>query len=161
MAFLGKLSKIIGNSRTSSALVPACLLSTKSRKHGQEERPKMLGGTLTPRRVRIVACLALQSVQKDSPMYILRARFFVVSCSGRPRSGTHSDPSDPKLTPGDTFDVTTQDVCVAGYAKKVRAVPAWPKRQACAKYKIAQYKTGDYEVDHLIPLSPGGIQFHS
>jgi len=43
-----------------------------------------------------------------------------------------------------------------GYAKKVRAVPAWPKRQAYAEYKITQYKTDDYEVDHLIPLSLGG-----
>ena len=24
---------------------------------------------------------------------------------------------DPKLTPGDTFDVTAQDVCVPGYAR--------------------------------------------
>ena len=31
---------------------------------------------------------------------------------------------DPKLTPGDVFDVTAQDICVPGYAKKVRAVPA-------------------------------------
>ena len=28
--------------------------------------------------------------------------------------------------------------------------------QAYAEYKITQYKTGDYEVDHLIPLSLGG-----
>src|SRR5262249_10723072 len=63
---------------------------------------------------------------------------------------------DPKLTPGDTFDVTAQDVCVSGYAKKVRAVPAWLKRQAYAEDGIIQYKTGDYEVDHLIPLSLGG-----
>jgi hypothetical protein len=34
---------------------------------------------------------------------------------------------DPKLTPGDTFDVTAEDVCVPGYAKKVRAVPGWLK----------------------------------
>ena len=47
-------------------------------------------------------------------------------------------------------------MCVPGYAKKVRAVPAWLKRQAYAEYGIAQYKTGDYEVDHLIPLSLGG-----
>ena len=52
---------------------------------------------------------------------------------------------DPKLTPGDTFDVTAQDVCVPGYAKKVRSVPAWLKRQAYAAYGITQYKTGDYE----------------
>jgi hypothetical protein len=42
--------------------------------------------------------------------------------------------SDPKLTPGDTFDVTPEDVCVPGYAKKVRAVPVWLKRQAYAEY---------------------------
>jgi hypothetical protein len=47
-------------------------------------------------------------------------------------------------------------VCVPGYAKKVRAVPAWLKRQAYAEYGITEYKTGDYEVDHLIPLSLGG-----
>ena len=40
--------------------------------------------------------------------------------------------------------------------KEVRAVPAWLKRQAYAEYGITQYKTGDYEVDHLIPLSLGG-----
>ena len=50
---------------------------------------------------------------------------------------------DAKRTPGDTFDVTAQDVCVPGYAKKVRAVPAWLKRQAYAEYEITQYKTGD------------------
>ena len=43
---------------------------------------------------------------------------------------------DAKLTPGDTFDVTAQDVCVPGYAKKVREVPAWLKRQAYAEYGI-------------------------
>ena len=47
-------------------------------------------------------------------------------------------------------------MCVPGYAKKVRAVPAWLKRQAYAEYGITQYKTGDYKVDHLIPLSLGG-----
>jgi len=55
---------------------------------------------------------------------------------------------DPKLTPGDTFDVTVQDVCVPGYAKKVRAVPAWLKRQAYAEYEITEHEPGDYEVDH-------------
>jgi hypothetical protein len=61
--------------------------------------------------------------------------------------------TDPKLTPGDVFDVTAQDICVPGYAKKVRAVPAWLKRKVYVEYGITEYKTGDYEVDHLIPLS--------
>jgi hypothetical protein len=63
---------------------------------------------------------------------------------------------DPKLTPRDTFDVTAEDVCVPGYAKKVRAVSAWLKRQAYAEYGITEREPGDYEVDHLIPLSLGG-----
>jgi len=40
---------------------------------------------------------------------------------------------DSKLTPGNTFDVTGEDVCVPRYAKKVRTVPAWLKRQAYAE----------------------------
>jgi len=44
---------------------------------------------------------------------------------------------DPKLTPGDTFDVTAQDVCVPGYAKKVRAVPAWLKSLMAASPSIS------------------------
>jgi hypothetical protein len=63
---------------------------------------------------------------------------------------------DPKLTPGDVFDVTAQDICVPGYARKVRAVPASLKKRAYAEYGITQYQPGDYEVDHLIPLSLGG-----
>jgi len=38
----------------------------------------------------------------------------------------------------------------------VRNVPAWLKRQAYAEYGITEHKPGDYEVDHLIPLSLGG-----
>jgi len=33
---------------------------------------------------------------------------------------------------------------------------SWLKRPAYAEYGITQYKTGDYEVDHLIPPSLGG-----
>jgi|SRR6516165_9454075 hypothetical protein len=90
-------------------------------------------------------------------MYILRALvFFFLAQALLAEQPTPILP-DPKLTPGDTFDVTAEDVCVPGYAKKVRAVPAWLKRQAYAEYGITQYKTGDYEVDHLIPLSLGGL----
>jgi len=90
-------------------------------------------------------------------MYILRAFAFLLFIA---QAVLAAQPTpilpDSKLTSGDTFDVTAQDVRVPGYAKKVRAVPAWLKRQAYAEYGITQYKTGDYEVDHLIPLSLGG-----
>src|SRR5262249_12849688 len=43
---------------------------------------------------------------------------------------------DPHLTPGATLDVTTDDICVPGYAKKVRNVPGAIKQQAYTAYGI-------------------------
>jgi hypothetical protein len=62
---------------------------------------------------------------------------------------------DPKLTPGATLAVTTADVCVPGYTKKIRNVPAKVKRQVFAEYDI-QYVPKAFEVDHLISLELGG-----
>ena len=73
-------------------------------------------------------------------------------------AGGSGDPllPDPKLTPGATLPVTPQDICVPGYSRKVRNVPAGVKRQVYAEYGITRHKPGDYEVDHLISLQLGG-----
>lgn len=63
---------------------------------------------------------------------------------------------DPARTPGAALDVTAADVCVSGYSKRVRNVPAAVKRQAYALYGIRTHGPGEYEVDHLISLSLGG-----
>ena len=63
---------------------------------------------------------------------------------------------NPKLTPGDVLPVTAADICVPGYTKKVRDVPAEVKRQAYARYGVRTHEPGEYEVDHLISLSLGG-----
>jgi len=63
---------------------------------------------------------------------------------------------DPKLTPGDVFDVTLQDICIPGYSKKVRAVPRSLRNHAYRLYGITSPNPGDYQMDHLIPLSLGG-----
>ena len=63
---------------------------------------------------------------------------------------------DPKLTPGDTLPVTLADIQVKGYSAKVRNVPVSVKREVYASYGIAHWNKGEYEVDHLIPLSLGG-----
>jgi hypothetical protein len=63
---------------------------------------------------------------------------------------------DTNLTPGDTLDVTKDDICVRGYTKKVRNVPIAVKREVYARYGITYHKPGEYEVDHLIPLGLGG-----
>jgi hypothetical protein len=63
---------------------------------------------------------------------------------------------DSVLTPGDTFGVSAQDLCVPGYTKKVRNVPAEMKREVYDEYGVTSHGSGDYEVDHLIPLELGG-----
>ncbi len=49
-----------------------------------------------------------------------------------------------------------EDLCVPGYTKKVRNVPAEMKREVYEEYGITSHGPGDYEVDHLIPLELGG-----
>ncbi len=63
---------------------------------------------------------------------------------------------DPRLTPGDTLDVTLEDIRTPGYSARVRNVPISVKREVYAAYGIARWTKGEYEVDHLIPLSLGG-----
>jgi len=63
---------------------------------------------------------------------------------------------DANMTPSDTFDVTAQDICTRGYARKVRDVPAEMKREVYREYGIISHGPGDYEIDHLIPLELGG-----
>jgi hypothetical protein len=90
-------------------------------------------------------------------MYILRAFAFLLFLA---QVVLADQPTpilpDPKLTPGDAFEVTAQDVCVPGYARKVRDVPQEIKRQVYAEYGITEHHPGDYEVDHLISLELGG-----
>lgn len=63
---------------------------------------------------------------------------------------------DPQLTPGATLEVTTADICVPGYTKNVRDVPAAVKRQVYVAYGIEDHAPREYEIDHLIPLELGG-----
>jgi hypothetical protein len=43
------------------------------------------------------------------------------------------------------------DICVPGYTKKVRGVPAAVKRQVYAAYGIQSHAPRAYEIDHLTP----------
>ena len=63
---------------------------------------------------------------------------------------------DPQQTPGATLEVTKDEVCVPGYAKKIRHVPTAVKQQVYAAYGIESHAPGEYEVDHLISLELGG-----
>lgn len=64
---------------------------------------------------------------------------------------------DPECTPGAVFSsATAEDVCVPGYATRVRDVPQSVKNEVYEEYGIETRLPGEYEVDHLINLSIGG-----
>ncbi len=64
---------------------------------------------------------------------------------------------DADCTPGAIFpDATKDQICTPGYSSSVRNVPDSVKEQAYAEYGITSHTTGEYEVDHLIPLELGG-----
>jgi len=60
------------------------------------------------------------------------------------------------LTPGDVLPATKAEVCVSGYASRTRDVSTKTKDAVYAEYGIATHSSGEYEVDHLVPLSLGG-----
>ena len=62
------------------------------------------------------------------------------------------------LTPGESFPgVTTQQVCVSGYAGRARNVLPEQYVQVYASYGIHYPEpAGTYELDHLVPLELGG-----
>ena len=68
----------------------------------------------------------------------------------------YPDIPDSTRTPGDVLEVTSADICVPGYSKKVRDVPAAVKRRAYAMYDVRTHQPGEYEIDHLISLQLGG-----
>jgi hypothetical protein len=64
---------------------------------------------------------------------------------------------DSACTPGAIFpDATADQICKPGYSSSVRNVPAEVSRMVYSAYGIAEHATGEYEVDHLVPLETGG-----
>ena len=64
---------------------------------------------------------------------------------------------DPACTPGDIIPTATKDqICVSGYSKTVRNVPASEKDAVYAEYGITHHAAGEYEVDHFVSLELGG-----
>jgi len=55
---------------------------------------------------------------------------------------------DPKLTPGDVFDVTADDVCTPDYSRKVRNVPQSVKEAVYREYGITAHPPHAFEIDH-------------
>ena len=64
---------------------------------------------------------------------------------------------DRACTPGTTLVSQTETtVCKSGNASANRNVSATAKKSAYLNYGIKDHAAGEYEVDHLVPLSLGG-----
>jgi hypothetical protein len=64
--------------------------------------------------------------------------------------------NDLVATPGATFRVGVTTICRRGYATSVRDVPEEEKIAVYTEYGVSRHETGQYEIDHLIPLELGG-----
>ena len=115
-----------------------------------------------PRWAEHTACHARQSestpVKRFSPPLaalaaLLLAALATPAAAQQPFATTAPILPNRQLTPGDTLDVTLADIQEHGYSARVRNVPIAVKRQVYASYGITHWVTGEYEVDHLIPLS--------
>ncbi len=83
----------------------------------------------------------------------------VVGCATSDAADDRAPPSaypNRTLTPGETFaGVTAAEVCVPGYARRVRFVPVAEMRAVDREYHV-RYVRGESAIDHLIPLELGG-----
>lgn len=66
-----------------------------------------------------------------------------------------ADLPDHRLTPGAALPVTAAQVCVSGYAGRVRDVPDSEKEAVYQRYGVVHVPYA-HEVDHLISLEVGG-----
>lgn len=60
------------------------------------------------------------------------------------------------LSPGKATQATLAQICTPGYSSSVRDVSTATKNRVYAEYGISHHTTGQYEVDHIIPLEIGG-----
>jgi hypothetical protein len=64
---------------------------------------------------------------------------------------------DKACTPGSiNISATQKDLCTPGYTSDVRDVSDRLKEEVYAEYGIKTHTTGQYEIDHFIPLALGG-----
>lgn len=61
-----------------------------------------------------------------------------------------------RVSPGGIFRVGVATICRSGYAESVRHVTEAEDKRIYAEYGIVHRSSGQYEVDHVIPLELGG-----
>lgn len=108
----------------------------------------------------LLLILAIWFIQKSTPPHTKQTVPANISLGQRVKEAdcvVQGPLPDKACTPGAIFpEATTNDICVSGYTKGVRNVPAALKHAVYAEYGVKHREKGEYEVDHLIPLELGG-----
>lgn len=102
----------------------------------------------TQQHLRAIAALALAAI-------------IVGACGSTTPSASNVDTStavmpNATLTPGEVLSTNANEICVSGYAKRVRDVSTATKNEVYAEYGVLSRAPDQYEIDHLIPLGIGG-----
>ena len=63
---------------------------------------------------------------------------------------------DRHCTPGKVATTNVERICTPGYSGRVRNVSESTKNNVYWEYGVRRHSTGQYEIDHLIPLELGG-----
>ena len=64
--------------------------------------------------------------------------------------------NDLRISPGAVFDVGVAAICRSGYAALARHVTEAQEQRTYAEYAIVHRASGQYEIDHVVPLELGG-----
>ncbi len=64
--------------------------------------------------------------------------------------------ADRRCTPGARLRASARQGCTPGWASAHRDVSSALKRRVYLSYGIGRHRSGEYEIDHLIPLELGG-----
>lgn len=110
-------------------------------------------------RVSVAACvLFLIGACSGAPPAVLPPRFAEIPTATATASAAPIGipMPDRTKTPGTVLAVTAADICVPGYASRVRDVSSATKELVYRSYAISTRDPGEYQVDHLIPLQLGG-----
>lgn len=83
--------------------------------------------------------------------------FLIIFYSGHPATAQNwgSWLPNPRITPGETIEITAADLCELDYKNPARKISMALKSRVFDRYRIGRDMLG-YKVDQLIPASLGG-----
>jgi hypothetical protein len=145
-----------GNAARSMSINPACAIATTRLPISSRSSSSVESGLNPPVAAyeatrHLIRCQLMKARRASAIAAALLAPFISLAFADDPIR------PDPKLTPGDTLPVTTDEICEPGYSKFVRRyIDGRTKAEVYREYGLENHQPGTYEIDHLIAIALGG-----